>query len=166
MPWRALTSRAVGRAASRSASPARAGTGAAASGVPEPSSLYWESFRRQVGERIAAERTISWPVRLWGRFGRPLVSAAAAAALLIALIPAWPRPAGSVAVGPLLPAWQALPASADDSGLDVLRGLALQGSDLQAATECQGVVACLDDMDDQESQDLADALRALPGKRS
>ena len=149
---------------------ARQGLGLAqlAGGVPEPSSLYWESFRLQVGERIAAERTISWPVRLWGRFGiGSLVSAAAAAALLIALIPTWPRPAGSVAVpGPLLPAWQALPASADDSGLDVLRGLALTGSDLQAATECQGVVACLDDMDDQESQDLADALRALPGKRS
>jgi hypothetical protein len=149
---------------------ARQGLGLAklAGAVPEPSPLYWESFRVQVGERIAAARPTSWSVRLWRRFGiRFLVPAAAAAALLIALIPAWPRHSGSAA-GPakLLPAWQALPASADDSGLDVLRGLALEGTDLQAATECRGVVACLDDMDDEESQDLADALRGLPGKRS
>jgi hypothetical protein len=140
-----------------------------AGSVPEPSPLYWESFRVQVGERIAAERATSWPVGLWRRFGMvSLVPAIAMAAVLVAVLPTSPgikEPTPSA--GPLLPAWQALPAPADDGGLDVLRGLALEGTDLQAATECRGVVECLDEMNDEESQDVADGLRgALPGGRS
>ena len=140
-----------------------------ASDVPEPSPLFWESFRLQVGQRIAAEREASWPARFWRRFGlASLVPLAAAAALLIVAIPAARRDLGaSPSPGPPLPAWEALPVSADDGALDVLRGLALQGTDLQAATECQGVVECLGEMNDEESQDLADALRGeLPGGRS
>lgn len=137
--------------------------------VPEPSPLYWESFRAQVGERIAAERAVSWPVGLWRRFGVvSLVPAVAMAALLVAVVSTSPGIKGSVpSAGPLLPAWQALPATSDDGGLDVLRGLALEGTDLQAATECRGLVECLDEMNDEESQDVADGLRAaLPGGRS
>ena len=138
-----------------------------ASDVPEPSPLFWESFRLQVGQRIAAEREASWPARFWRRFGLASL-VPLAAALLIAVIPAARRDLGaSPRPGPVLPAWEALPVSADDGGLDVLRGLALQGTDLQAATECQSVADCLGEMNDEESQDLADALRGeLPGGRS
>ena len=63
--------------------------------------------------------------------------------------------------------WEALPASADDGALDVLRGLALQGTGLQAATECGSVMECLGEMNDEESRDVAVALRgALPEGRS
>ncbi len=133
-----------------------------ASNVPEPSPLYWESFRLQVGQRIAAGGEPSWPVAFWRRFGlASLIPAAAAIALLVAFLPALRRNVGGAPSPPaLLPAWQALPASADDAGLDVLRGLALQGRDLQAATECRSVVDCLGEMNDEESQALADALRS------
>ena len=132
-----------------------------ASDVPEPSPLYWEAFRLQVGERIGAERAASWPARFWRRFGlASLVPAAATAALLIAVFPVLrgnvetaPSPA------PALPAWEALPPSGDDGALDVLRGLALEGTGLQAATECGSVVECMGEMNDEESQDVAEALR-------
>lgn len=137
-----------------------------ASPVPEPSPLYWESFRLELGARIAAEREEAWPVRVWRRLGPALLPAAVAAALLIALVPAVRRTAPPVA-GPILPVWEALPSSADDGALDVLRGLALQGSDLQAATECGSVVECLGEMNDEESRDVAAAFRgALPEGRS
>ena len=140
-----------------------------ASDVPEPSPLYWESFRLQVGRRIAAEGEPSWPVVVWRRFGlASLLPAAAAAALLIAFLPAVGRQLGTVKNPPaLLPAWEALPPSTDDAGLLVLQGLAQEGSDLQAATECRSVVDCLGEMNDEESQALADALRSeLPEGRS
>ena len=136
--------------------------------VPEPSPLYWESFRREVGERIAALKEAAWPARFWRRFGPALVPAAVAAALLVALVPAVRRTFSPVPTpGPLLPAWEALPAAADDGALDVLRGLALQGTGLQAATECGSLMECLGEMNDEESQDVAAALRgALPEGRS
>ena len=129
--------------------------------VPEPSYLYWESFRLQVSQRIAAERETSWPTRFWQRFGlASLVPAAAAAVLLIVVVPLVRRDVGAVpSPAPVLPAWEALPASVDDGGLDVLRGLALQGTDLQAATECRSIALCLGEMSDEESQDVADGLR-------
>ena len=140
-----------------------------ASDVPEPSYAYWESFRDQVRDRIAAEKAPFWAARFWRRFGlASLVPAAAAAAFLIAVVPVARRSLGAMtSPGPVLPAWEALPATADDGAFDVLRGLALQGADLQAATECLGVVECLGEMNDEESQELADALRhELPEGRS
>ena len=140
-----------------------------ASDVPEPSPLFWDSFRREVSQRIAADGEASGAARSWRRFGLALlVPLATAAALLIAIIPAVRHNLGAApGPGSVLPAWEALPASADDGALDVLRGLALQGTDLQAATECQSVVDCLGEMNDEESQDLADALRGeLPEGRS
>ena len=135
-----------------------------ASDVPEPSPLYWESFRLQVGRRIAAEAPPSWRAAFWTRFGlASLVPAAAVAGLLIAFMPAVRHglgPAGGTAR--VLPAWEALPASSDDAGLEVLRGLALHGSDLQAATLCPNVVDCLADLDDEERHALAEALRSEP----
>jgi hypothetical protein len=137
--------------------------------VPEPSPQYWESFRLQVGRRIAAEAVPSWRSSVRVRWGlASLVSAAAVAALLVAFMPVSRRGLGGAdGAARVLPAWQALPASSDDAGLEVLRGLALQGTDLQAAGECRSVEDCLGDLDDEDSQALADALRSeLPEGRS
>jgi hypothetical protein len=140
-----------------------------ASGVPEPSPQYWDSFRLQVERRIAAEAGPSWRALVWARFGlASLVPAVAVAVLLIAFGPVMRSGAGGAGgPAPLLPAWQALPAAPDDAGLEVLQGLALQGTDLQAAAECHSVVECVGDLDDEDSQALADALRKeIPEGRS
>jgi len=135
------------------------------SDVPEPSPLYWESFRREVGERIAEEPAspASWR-RFFGLAS--LVPVAAAAALLVAVIP-WRevRPPAQDA-GKVLPAWEALPSAVEDAGLVVLEGLALGGSDLEAAAGCRGVVDCLEAMSDEESQDVALELHSALRVRS
>jgi hypothetical protein len=70
-------------------------------------------------------------------------------------------------MGPPLPAWEALPAASDDGSLDVLRGLALSGSSLEAASECRDLADCLSALTDEESLTLGDALRGrLPESRS
>src|SRR6185503_6868631 len=67
----------------------RAGLGLArTTDVPEPSPLYWESFRRQVGQRI---QTAPEPSRhrflLWG----PALAAAAAVVAVVVLGPLSPQ---------------------------------------------------------------------------
>jgi hypothetical protein len=119
--------------------------------VPEPSALYWEAFRRQVGRRLVHEDRTSWRWRLI-----PLVAAAAA---LIVVVPSLraPRPnPGSRAA--LLPAWSALPPADDDPGLEVLEGFAASQGELLPAREGH-VAELLGDLSDEESQALADALR-------
>jgi hypothetical protein len=131
--------------------------------VPEPPPQYWKAFRRRVGERVAEEAAPA----AWRRFFtlRTLVPATAAAALLITLS-MWR--AGEVrAPETALAAWEALPASAEDDDLDVLRGVALGGNDLEEAAPCRDIVDCLASLSDEDSQDLADALRhELPEERS
>jgi hypothetical protein len=126
-----------------------------ASEVPEPSPLYWQTFRRQVGRRVAEE---SAP-RDWSRFFglRLLLPAAAAATLLLALsifrgddVKAPEKP---------LPVWVALPPASDDEGLDVLRGVILVGNDLESPAPCRDVVECLGSLNEAESEELADLLR-------
>src|SRR5688572_13920319 len=59
--------------------------------VPEPSPLYWESFRRGVGRRIDEERRGNGPLALWPRWA--LLTAgtfAVAAALFLARLPEGP----------------------------------------------------------------------------
>ena len=70
------------------------------------------------------------------------------------------RGAAPSAGGPTLPAWEALPAASDDGSLDVLRGLALAGDDLEAAATCRDLADCLSALTDEESLILADALQA------
>jgi hypothetical protein len=129
-------------------------------GVPEPSPLYWESFRRQVGRRIEGEGSGGWRPR-W------LLPLVAAAGLLVALpVMRMSRSAPSPApesVG-ALPAWSALPPADEDDGLEVLRAVATADSDLAAGFERRGVQEMLLDLSDEESQALAETLRAKVGK--
>jgi hypothetical protein len=125
--------------------------------VPEPSPLYWEAFRQQVGRRISEERT---PSRAWLL---PLAAAAAAAAFLVPL-------AGGVGQhgtrpGPVLPAWSALPPADEDDGLALLAGSGVAESDLAAVAESRDVEELLGDLSDEEQDAVAKLLheRTKPG---
>lgn len=135
------------------------------SDVPEPAPLYWESFRRQVGERIAEEPALSASWRRYVGFGT-LLPVAVAAALLVAVIPWREVRAPAMDAATVLPAWQALPARAEDAGLVVLEGLALGGSDLEAAAGCRRLVDCLLALSDEENEDVALELRGALGVSS
>jgi hypothetical protein len=129
----------------------------AASTVPEPPGLYWESFPRQVARRIDAGAA----VRPWGTWvARGLATAVAAGAALVILarppMHREPSPAGRLAAQ-TLPAWSPLPVAEEDPGLPVLQAL---GPDVGPAIECGGLAECLADLSDQESRDLVRTLRA------
>ena len=121
--------------------------------VPEPSALYWEAFRRQVGRRLVLEHRTSWRWRLI-----PLLAAAAA---MIVVVPSirGPRlnPTSRAAV---VPAWSALPPADDDPGLSVLAGFAASEGELLPPREGREVTELLGDLTEEESLALADALRA------
>ncbi len=124
---------------------------ARAADVPEPSALYWEAFRRQVGRRLVHEDRTSWGWRLI-----PLLAAAAA---LILVVPGIRGPRLSPASrAVVVPAWSALPPADDDPGLEVLKGFAASEGELAPARESQ-VAELLGDLSDDESQALAEALR-------
>ena len=121
--------------------------------VPEPSPLYWESFRAQVSRRLDEA---AMPMRR--RFLTPALLAAAAVVALVALLPA--SGGRVVAPGaPTLPAWTALPQEDDDAGLVALEGLQAEPVDLAGAGACTDVTACLAAMSDEESGELAALLR-------
>jgi hypothetical protein len=122
--------------------------------VPEPPPLYWEIFRRQVGQRIATDAPARRAVAFW------LFPALATLAVLIA-VGIFRGPGGpSAAPVPTLPAWSALPAAEDDEGLEVLQALAAQGDPLDAALPPQTLAGDLSLLSDEESEVLVDALRA------
>jgi hypothetical protein len=124
--------------------------------VPEPSSLYWEALRRNVGRRIGEERRGSWPG--W------LPSLAATAALVVAAIAlAVGRPPAPAPSAPPLPAWSALPPAADDVSLEVLEGFATADGSLGAIDEGRGVGAFLAGLSDEDYRTLADSLRGQGG---
>jgi len=121
--------------------------------VPEPSPLYWEAFRRQVGRRIGTEappRRRAWLL--------PLATAAAAMLVAVPLLKSrvLERPP---AAAPVLPAWSALPPAEEDDGLAVLKGLALAESDVVSVRDGRGVDDVLTELSDDETTALADALR-------
>ena len=154
---RARTSRPARPAASAARTRrARAWPWRASADVPEPSPLYWDAFRRQVGRRSAEEP----PARgLAPVASRPWLAPAAAA---VALLWRWSsrreRAAGAVAA-PALPAWSALPPREDDAGLDVLEVWPRRRRP-RGRCRVRGVADCLIGLSDEESLDLADALRA------
>jgi hypothetical protein len=120
--------------------------------VPEPSPLYWEGFRRQVGRRILSEDRTSWRWRLV-----PLLAAAAA---LVVIVPSLKAPRGAPgSLAPVVPAWSALPPAEEDPGWVVLEGLAASDHELAPPREGRGVAELLGDLSDEESLALTDALR-------
>lgn len=131
-------------------------TVAADADVPEPPPLYWETFRTQVGRRVAAE-----PRR--GLLPWLIPALAAAAAVLIAVAFQEGRTPPAVAPSPstasVLPPWSALPPAEEDAGLAVLQAFELTDGTLEAALPTESVAGALADLSDDESADLAEALR-------
>ncbi len=122
--------------------------------VPEPSPLYWEAMRRNVGRRIAEE---SRPSARWGWLV-PVASAAAVVAV-VALTAGHAR-APSAPPPQTLAAWSALPPAEDDPSLEVLEGLAVAAdADLGELNEGRGVTAFLADLSDDDYRALASSLR-------
>ncbi len=121
--------------------------------VPEPSPLFWEAFRRQVGRRIVAEERPRW--RSW------LLPLAATAAVLAFVVPFVKGPASGPAGGaPVLPAWSALPPAEEDEGLALLEGSGVAEADLAAVGEMKGLDEVLGDLSDEEQDAVAKLLRA------
>jgi hypothetical protein len=127
--------------------------------VPEPSPLYWESFRRRVGQAIEQEAVppARWSLTAW-RW--PLAAAASAVlAFSVYLAPS----SGTRRVGSLsdsdkitLAAWSALPPAEEDDALPVL---AAAIEDDAPAPACSDLASCLADLSEDESAGFADALR-------
>lgn len=130
--------------------------------VPEPSPLYWESFRASVSRRLGEEPAPAVPHAVWRAW---LALGAAALAVVVALLPA-SRPSDPPAT---LPAWSALPAQAEDEAFGVLEGLTGEADEVRALAvdgECQGLGECLSGLSEEESRKLAEALKAeLSGGR-
>jgi hypothetical protein len=127
--------------------------------VPEPVGSYWDVFRRQVARRI--DEAPAAPSR------RPLWAAAAVAGAVLAAMlttvpgPA-PRPAESIA-GPALPAWSPLPPADEDASLPLLEQAAPAVAST-AAADCADLAECVAGLTDEESGELADALRQQLGR--
>jgi hypothetical protein len=137
---------------------------AASAGIPEPSPLYWESFRQQVGRRIAAEAAPRPRFALWGG---GVLALAASLALVAAIVPRPPSvatPVGVQSASGVLPAWSPLPPAEEDPGLEVLAAAVAPLPAESAA--CSGVADCVTDLSEQESRDLAALLRQemTPGR--
>jgi hypothetical protein len=117
--------------------------------VPEPSPLYWEAFRRQVGRKVGAERR--WRPAAWA----PALAAAAVAVIAIGLLTPNRQPAQPTST---VPAWSAsLPSTEDDSGLAQLSALAAEAEDM-AFAGCNGIADCLSGLSEEETLALADVL--------
>jgi hypothetical protein len=122
--------------------------------VPEPSPLYWEAMRRNVGRRIADE---SRPSARWGWLV-PVASVAMVVAVLALTTGRTHAP--SVPPPRTLTAWSALPPAEDDTSLDVLEGLAVVAdADLGELDEGRGVTAFLAGLSEDDCRVLADSLR-------
>jgi hypothetical protein len=120
--------------------------------VPEPSPLYWEAFRRQVGRRIAEDRR---PARAW------LLPLAAAAAALLFVVPLLRNavPHGSGPGAPPLPAWSALPEGDEDEGLALVAESGIAETDLAAVGEMKGLDEVLGDLSEEELSAVESLLR-------
>jgi hypothetical protein len=136
--------------------------------VPEPSPLYWHSFRTQVGSRIEAE-----PASRWKQvFTSPWLAAAAAVIAATAVLV--PRAARTPAPSPptaavVLPAWSPLPPADEDPGLELLAAVVPGTTELGPLTECEGLGDCMAEaatLSDEESATLTDALRRELGSQS
>lgn len=125
--------------------------------VPEPPPVYWDAFRRRVGQQIEETEAAALGGRHWWW---PAVAAVAVVLVAVAgprlsprLVPVTP----ATLSGPPVPAWSALPPAAEDTGLGVLSGL--ESADLGSTAECRDAADCVAGLSDDESRALAEALR-------
>lgn len=134
--------------------------------VPEPSPLYWESFRRQVGTLIRSESS-PWrraAVSPW------LAAAAAVVAAVALLLPRAPEPRPpATSTSAVLPAWSPLPPAEEDAGLELLAAVAPSANGAEPLAECQGLGECMTEaaaLSDEERAVLTEALRREMGEQS
>jgi hypothetical protein len=121
---------------------------ARAADVPEPSPLFWDAFRSQVGRRVGSERR--WRSSAWV----PALAAAAAVALAVGLGSLrGPRPAVT------LPAWSASLPADEDAGLAQLV-LDAGAAEEWAVAGCSGLADCLSGLSEEETIALTESLRA------
>jgi hypothetical protein len=126
--------------------------------VPEPIPSYWDVFRRRVAQAL-----VEAPA---ARSRRPLWAAAAlAGAAMIAVLMIGPGPAPAPVPSPAtavvsLPAWSALPPADEDPALPILEQVAPTVAAAMPAADCSDVSECVVGLTDDESRELADALRA------
>lgn len=125
--------------------------------VPEPPPLYWEVFRRQVGNRISEEAPARRALGFW-LF--PALASAAAIVIAFGLLRSPDGDSTRPSAVPTLPAWSALPPVEEDEGLEVLQALAAEGGALDAALPPPSVASELSDLSEEESAVLADALQS------
>jgi hypothetical protein len=136
---------------------ARAALGlAAAAAVPDPIPSYWDAQRRRVARALVEAPP--------ARSLRPLWAAAAVAgAAVIAVLTVGPTKAPDpVRATPsaALPAWSPLPADDDDPALPILELVAPTVAAAMPSAVCADLSECVVGLTDDESQELADALRA------
>jgi hypothetical protein len=125
--------------------------------LPEPSPLYWEAMRRNVGRRIAEEPR---PASRWAWLA---ALAATAAAVAVVALTTGRTPAPPAVPGLTVAAWSALPPEDEDASFAVLEGLAVGARDLGPLDEGQGVGAFLAGLSDEEARALAESLRRQGG---
>ena len=122
--------------------------------VPEPPPLYWETFRTQVGRRVAEEprrSLVPWLV--------PVLATAAAVLIAVSFQRSGARVAPLPSTAAVLPPWSALPPAEEDPGLAVLKAFERTDGTLETALPAESVANALADLSDDESADLAEALR-------
>jgi hypothetical protein len=128
--------------------------------VPERPTAYWEGFERRLRDRIdsGARARASWA------WLRPAWIAAAIAAAALSLTPLR-GPGVGENTARALPAWSALPAVEDDSGLAILEAYS---DDAEGVAEpevgvCSEIAACLVGLTDEESDAVAKDLSQTLG---
>jgi hypothetical protein len=133
---------------------------AAAATVPEPIPSYWDAQRRRVARSLVEAPPT--------RSRRPLWAAVAVAgAALVGILVVGP---GKAPVPPratpaaALPAWSALPPTDEDPALPMLEFVAPTVATAMPAAVCSDVSECVVGLTDDESRELADALRAQLGQ--
>lgn len=117
--------------------------------VPEPSPLFWDSFRRKVSRRIEQRER-------WATVGRVAGLAALAASLILAVRVSGPAPAPAPAEA-RLPAWTALPAVEEDASLDVLRA-AFDGEPVELPLGAADLTAAVIELDEERGALLTAAV--------
>ena len=133
---------------------------AAAAAVPEPIPAYWDVMRRRVAHAL-----VEAPA---ARSRRPLWAAAAVAgAIVIAFLTVGPAKDSLSPQAPkvaALPAWSPLPEADEDPSLPILEVVAPTVAAAMPSAICSDVSECVVGLTDDESQELADALRAQLAK--
>lgn len=132
--------------------------------VPEPSPVYWQAFRAQVGRRIGTGPRTGLRFAFW-----PVL--AAAAAVLVAasgLVTGLRGPLSETGVAAVsAPAWSALPPESEDASVPVLEGALASLAEDSMVAECRNLTLCLAELTVEEQRSLAEAVRRdLAGRKS